>query len=115
MVTRRFLGQRDGGHPALSALLSPPRGKRGPNRKEPSLGLVEDVQKGQLPGLRSMRDLLAAALDNPDTPAHARAPLARQLQAVLAEIARIDPEPREPHRVDIIAMHRAARRAGTRS
>ena len=74
------------------------------------MGPVDDVQKGQLPGLRSVRDVLAAALEDPDTPAHARAPLARQLQAVLAEIARIDPDPREPDRVDIIAMHRAARR-----
>ena len=79
------------------------------------MGLIDRVQKGQLPGLRSVRDMLAAALDNADTPAHARAPLARQLQAVLADIARIDPEPREPDRVDIIAMHRAARRAETRS
>ena len=72
--------------------------------------LVDDVQQGELAGLQSLRDRLASALEDARTPAHAVAPLTRQLQGVLKRIDELDPPPREPDRVDLLRIQREERR-----
>jgi hypothetical protein len=78
------------------------------------VGLVDDVKQGQLVGLKALRDVLAASLEDPATPPHTRAPLARQLQAALREIEALEPAPREPDMIDRFRMQRDERRAAAR-
>ena len=68
------------------------------------------MKVSQLAGLKALRDNLAASLEDITTPAHSRAPLARQLQRHSGEIEQLDPAPREPDMVDRLRAQRYDRR-----
>jgi hypothetical protein len=63
------------------------------NDSNPSL--LAAVRIDRRSGLIELRDQLAAAIDDPLKPAHTLAPIARQLQQVLKEIADL-PDPNAP-------------------
>ena len=60
--------------------------------------------------LVALRDKIAAAADDPDTPARDLAALSRQLTAILVELDKLA-APKEASPVDSLAARRAARRS----
>jgi hypothetical protein len=75
---------------------------------KPTTSLTEAVQGDRHSALIALRDTLAAALDNHERPAHTTAPLARQLQSVLKELAEI-PSPDRPTLASELARRRSER------
>ena len=76
------------------------------------MSLRESAESGdRLQTLRDLRDLLASQVQACDS-LRDLAALSGRLQAVLAEIAALEPKKAEGDGVDEIAARRAARRAG---
>lgn len=74
--------------------------------------LTETAASGdRLATLRDLRDLLARQIEDCDS-LRDLAALASRLQAVLAEIAQLEPKKAEGDGIDEIAKRRAARRTG---
>lgn len=78
------------------------------------MSLSDEVKVGRLEGLYSLRDTLAAEIEDPgDAKVSPTPQLARQLRETLREIAELEKAQPKGSVVDDLARRRQTRRAGT--